>query len=271
MHTAPALLDLQRCFLDALYDANEAGPTEQLVDVGIEPAARVRIYRHSSELIHLEALRTTFPAVAALVGDAFFEQAAAHYRCRHPSRSGNLQAFGEHFPGFLERLPNVHQLPYLGDVARLEWRRQAAVLAGDSRALTRAEFDARLAALDGPVRMAFHPSMQRLVSRYPVLALWQYATEPTAERLTLPESGDRVVLWRSEGEVAMSAVDAASFACIDALARGDTLDAAHAAASVRDPFFDLPSCITSLVAAGLVTEIIPVQPEESSSCACSDI
>ncbi|TAL99456.1 MAG: DUF2063 domain-containing protein, partial [Rhodanobacter sp.] len=124
MRTAPALLDLQRCFLDALYDAEETGPTEQLVDVGIEPAARLRIYRHNSELIHLEALRTTFPAVAALVGEAFFEHAAAHYRCMQPSRSGNLQAFGEHFPECLERLPNVQQFPYLGDVARLEWRRQ---------------------------------------------------------------------------------------------------------------------------------------------------
>lgn len=266
MHTAPALLDLQRCFLDALYDATETGPAEQLVDVGIDPAARLRIYRHNSELIHLEALRTTFPAVVALVGDAFFEHAAAPYRGLHPSRSGNLQTFGEHFPEYLEQLPNAQRLPYLGDVARLEWRRQLAALASDTRPLTSAEFESTLAALEGPVRMAFHPSMQRFVSAYPVLALWQYATQPTAERLTLPESGDRVLLWRSDGEVAMAAIDTASFACIDALARGDTLDAAHAEASAIDPSFDLPSCITSLVAASLVTKISPVQHEEGSSC-----
>jgi len=271
MRAASALLELQRCFLDVLYDGQETGPAGQLVDVGLEPAARLRIYRHNSELIHLEALRTTFPAAFALVGKAFFEQASARYRCVYPSRSGNLQAFGEHFPEFLERLPNSHQLPYLGDVARLEWRRQVAALAGETRSLTLAGFESTLAALEGPVRMAFHPSMQRFVSRHPVLALWHYATQPSTGRFTLPESGDHLVLWRSEGEVAMAAIDAASFACIDALARGDTLDAVHAAASDIDLAFDLPACIASLVTEGLVTAITPVQYEESSSCACSGI
>lgn len=271
MRAAPALLELQRCFLDALYDVQETGPTDQLVDVGLEPAARLRIYRHNSELIHLEALRTTFPAAFALVGEAFFEQAAAYYRCVYPSRSGNLQAFGEHFPEFLERLPNSHQLPYLGDVARLEWLRQVTALAGETKSLTLADFESRLAALKGPMRMAFHPSMQRFVSPYPVLALWHYATQPTTERFTLPESGDHLVLWRSEGEVAMAAIDAASFTCINALAHGGTLDAAHTAASDQDPSFDLPSCIASLVREGLVTAMTAVQHEESSSCVRSGI
>ncbi len=265
MRTASSLLELQRSFLGALYDSREAGPEDRVVDAGLEPAARLRIYRHNSEQTHLEALRTTYPAVAALVGDAFFEHTAERYRSAYPSRSGNLQAYGEYFAEYLASLANTHSLPYLGDVARLEWRRQTAALAGEAQALTPAELPLALAAVEGPVRLTFHPSVHRFASAHPVLAIWRYAIQPSTERLTLPESGDRVVLWRSADEVAMAGVDAASFACIDALARGDTLDAAHAAASAEDPVFDLAQCIASLVKEGLITAITPVQPEEYPS------
>jgi hypothetical protein len=147
----------------------------------------------------------------------------------------------------------------------LEWLRQAAALAGEAIALTPARLDAALAAVDGPVRLTFHPSLQRLASRHPVLAIWRYAMHPSTERLALPETGDCVLLWRSADEVAMAGVDAASFACIEALARGDMLDAAHAAASAEDPGFDLAQCIVSLVKEGLVTAIVPVQLGERSS------
>ncbi|TBR72126.1 MAG: DUF2063 domain-containing protein [Burkholderiaceae bacterium] len=265
MRAASTLLELQRSFLGALYNNQEPGPAGRLVGAGLDAAARLRIYRHNSEQTHLEALRTTYPAVAALVGGAFFEQAAARHRSVHPSRSGNLQAYGAHFAEFLASLEDTHRLPYLGDVARLEWLRQAAALAGEATALTPARLGAALAAVEGPVRLTFHPSLQRFASRHPVLAIWQYAMQPCAGRLTLPETGDRVLLWRSADEVAMARVDAASFACIDALACGDTLDAAHAAATAEDPVFDLAQCITSLLEQGLVTAITPVQSEEHSS------
>lgn len=263
MQVLLSLLELQRRFLGGLCDSMETGPIDQIVAAGLEPAARFRIYRHNTEQNHLEALRTTYPAVSALVGDAFFEQTAARYRSTHPSRSGNLQAFGDHFSEFLTSLQNTQQLPYLSDVAQLEWLRRRATLAAEAKPLTLAEVDSMLAKVDGPVRMILHPSMQRLVSPHPVLTIWQYAIHPSSEHLTLPESGERVVLWRSEDEVAMAGVDVASFACIDALAHGESLDKAHALANDQDPAFNLPACITSLIQEGLITAILPIQHGEN--------
>ncbi|MDE2085597.1 MAG: putative DNA-binding domain-containing protein [Xanthomonadaceae bacterium] len=264
MPVAPALLELQECFLDALYDDQEVGPSESVVDAGLEPAARLRIYRHNSEQVHLEALRTTYAAVFALVGEAFFEHAVLSYRSAYPSLSGNLQRFGAHFSEFLEWLPTTHRFPYLGDVARLEWRRQAAALAVEAQPLTTAAIGSQLVAMDGPVRIVMHPSVQRFASTHPVLTIWRYAIAPAAERLSLPETGDHLVLWRSGDEVAMAQVDAASFACIDALACGSTLDEAHTAGCNRDSAFDLAACIASLVVQGLVVAIAPAHPEENS-------
>ncbi len=73
------------------------------------------------------------------------------------------------------------------------------------------------------------------------------------DRLTLPERGDNVALWRDGGEVAMAAVDDASFACVGALAQAATVDAAIAAARALDPTFDPEACVFSLAEHTLIT------------------
>jgi len=252
MRTAPALHELQRRFLAALYGEETHAPTA-IAATGLDAAARLRIYRHAGTRIHVDALCSTFPAVLALVGAAFFERTAARYRDAHPSRSGNLQIFGADFPDFLAILPEARTLPYLADVARLEWLRQHAALAGDAEPLTAAACGDALAHIDGPLRITLHPCVQRLASRHPVLTLWRHATQPDPGRLFLPQTGEHVLLWRDDGTVAMAVIDIATCACIDALARGFTLDAAHAEALRLDPGFELATCIADLVTRGLIT------------------
>ena len=135
MHTAPALSELQRRFLDALYDDRATGPLGEVAGNGLEPLARLRIYRNSCNEIQTGALRATYPAVLALVGTEFFEQSARGYRRAHPSASGNLQGFGAGFADYLASLSSLAAYPYLPDVARLEWRRQLAVLAADAESI----------------------------------------------------------------------------------------------------------------------------------------
>jgi len=91
-----------------------------------------------------------------------------------------------------------------------------------------------------------------------VLTIFRYAMEPSPEGLKLSGPGEQVVLWREDGDVAMATPDAASFACIEALARGGTFDAAHAAALAQDPSFDLAACTANLIANGLVVTLTEI-------------
>lgn len=253
MHVVPSLLEDQRRFLAALYNDAEPGPIEAIAGAGLEPDARLRIYRHSSALIHTQTLRTTYPALLALVGEVFFEQVAVRYRGAYPSRRGNLQAFGAHFADFLESLPETRALPYLGDVARLEWLRQQTALAAEASAQTATDFKNRLAKAEGQVRLVLHPSLQLFASPHAVLSIWRYAMHPAPEHLALPERGDNVVLWRDGVEVAMAALDDASFTCIHALTHAATLEVAIAEARALDPAFDPEACVASLAEHGLIT------------------
>lgn len=248
MPVALSLHDLQQQFMAALYDADAPGPVTAIAGNGLSATARLGIYRRSCAESHSAALRVTYPAVRALVGDAFFAQTARGYRRAHPSRSGNLQAFGAKLGDYLEAEPACRAYPYLPDVARLEWLRQATILAPNAPVVSADAFAACHAAA---LRMALHPSLHLLQSMYPVLRIWRYAMQPTPDALTLG-AGECVVLWREAGEVAMGAVDAATFACIAALRQGATLDAARAAGLAIDADFKIAECISSLLDHGVI-------------------
>lgn len=265
MPTAPSLLECQRRFMAALYSPDASGPVEAIAGNGLEPAARLRIYRHSCEGNQVNALRTSYPAVLALVGGAFFDQCARGYRREHASHSGNLQVFGGRFGDYLATVPQARELPYLPDVARLEWLRQRAVLAADAEALPSAAFERALAVRDRTLTL--HPSVQCLASAYAVLTIFRYAMAPGEEGLQLPDTGENVLLWREDGEVAMAALDAASFACIEALARGATLARSNTAARAIDPAFDQPVCLGTFAQRGLIVgSILNDNLRESVSC-----
>lgn len=252
MHAAPALPELQRRFLAALYDDAAPGPVDAIVGHGLEPAARLRIYRHSCSAIQTGALHTTFPAVLALIGEGFFDSTVHAYRRAYPSASGNLQSFGANFAEYLAGLPALAAFAYVPDVARLEWQRQLTVLAADGVPLPAVGVAQQLARAEGALTIGLHPSAHVLASSHPVLTIWRYATAPTSDDLQLAGTGEPVVLWREDGEVAMASPDAASFACISALARGLTLGDAYAAGQASDPGFDVSACLESLAAQGLI-------------------
>ena len=257
MHAAPSLPELQRQFMAALYDVNAPGPLACIAGNGLAPAARLRIYRHGCNETQTAALRTTYPAVLALVGAALFNQMARGYRRAHPSHSGNLQLFGDALAGYVETLPGCRSLPYLPDVARLEWLRQLTILAPDAAPIGPDALAAAIRGAGDSLRLVLHPSLHVLKSRYPVLTLWNYALRPGDERLLLGEVGESVVLWREDGEVAMGALDPASFACVAALAQGSSLGEVHQAAAAVDPDFELDTCLESIGEHGLIVGFRP--------------
>lgn len=255
MPVTPSLLECERRFLAALY-GDKAADTEALVaGNGLEPGARLNIYRHASEQTHADALRTTYPAVDALVGAVFFEQTALGFRSARRSQSGNLQTFGAGFAAYLETQPALNGLPYLPDVARLEWLRQETALAADAEYLSAEALQRALTHVGWGARVALHPSVRLLASRHAALTIWRYATHPTGARLALPPEGERIVLWRDGGDVVMAAPDGASFACIEALAGGATLQAARDRSRSIDAGFDATACLESLAGNGLIAAV----------------
>lgn len=169
----PALLDLQRAFRTALLtDAGEA-VAESIVARGIAPLARLGIYRNNVTANLTGALRLSFPAVERLVGADFFAAAAACFLAAAPPRQANLYDWGDAFPGFLHSFAPAASLPYLPDVARLEWAIGRALHAPSVPPLGVQALADLTADQQASVCFRRHPSVSLLTLAHPAHRIWQ--------------------------------------------------------------------------------------------------
>lgn len=257
----PSLRELQQAFAAALVDDPARGLQPWIAARGIDPAARLRIYRHAGYAIHVEALEAVFPVTRAFTGAESFDGLATRYTARHGSRSGNLQAFGDAFPGFLRAQPETAAWPWLGDVAALEALRQQCLLAADGNGVPHASADTG----EGPAWLRLSPHVRILRAGSPVLDLWRYGRAPHAVPRPDPAGGAQcVLLWREDLAVRACPVSDAQARFIDALCRGDDVVRALATAGADpgDPQL-LADLLHPLLEHALVCNAHPFPPAEA--------
>lgn len=169
----PTLLEVQQAMRRALADRDEVEAALHVVEDGISPAVRLDIYRNTSVGVLANALRLSYPAVQRLVGVEFFESAARLFIEEHPAQSAWLDEYGGDFSDFLSQLPSAATLPYLSDVARLEWAVTRALHAADADPLDVATLAKLDEAARACVRFVFHPSLSLIRCDCPADTLWR--------------------------------------------------------------------------------------------------
>jgi len=212
------------------------------------PASLAR-YREQAFAGWHAALSDAYPVVARLVGAAFFAEAARVYAEAFPSSSGDLHAYGEHFADFIAGYPHAADLPWLPDMARLEWALHRAQFAADAPA-----FDAgALAAVDperqGAIVLDLHPAVALLRPEWPLVAWWE-ANQPGRDGT--PDEGAAasagVLITRHEGAAAPHQVDDAEAIALEAWLSG--ADLASVAQRLGAEADRLPSMLSRLFALG---------------------
>jgi hypothetical protein len=188
------LAELEGDFARAVLDVGAAVPTPLARKVGGAPSRRFDVYRNNVYASLIDVLASRFPMVARLVGDEFFRTMARVYVEREPPRSPVLLRYGAGFADFVTDFPPAAPVPYLADVARLEWAWHAAYHAPDATPLTLAELaDAVHVAEHTP--LALHPSLHVVRSPYPVVTIWQLAAQKGEDEPTrcrgAPSAGRR--------------------------------------------------------------------------------
>jgi hypothetical protein len=154
--------------------------------------------------------------------------------------------------------PPAAGLPYLADLARLEWLRVEAWHAADADPLPLAEVAAQLAdeAALPALRLSLHPALRVLRSAHPVVSLWAaHQSEDVAGALGAIDfaAAEAALLVRDGLDVAILRIAPGAAAFIGRLQRGAALgEAAQAAAP-----FDLPATLGLLLRSGAVVAIMP--------------
>jgi hypothetical protein len=254
----PSLRELQRQFADALLAADGSAPARAGSAGGAE---RMAVHRRSVFANYRTALAATYPVVHRLVGTPFFEAAVDGFVHAHPSRSGDLNLYGAAFGEFLAGYAPAADLPYLADVARLEWTIDEVNRAADSTpapdivlgalAIVPAE---RAPALG--LRVA--PSCRLIRSEFPILRIWKVNQPEYSgdDRVALDEGADRLVVRRDARGIVLERISSGLFAWLEALSAGAPLAPAIESACGADAAFDLGAALQRCIGDGTITNVV---------------
>lgn len=245
--------DWSAALLEAIADPERREPPAAL---GLNPAG-LAVYRNNYRVGLMDTLAYAYPVLGQLVGEEFFSALAREYVKRHASHSGNLHRYGEAFGDFLDTFEHVQQLPYLADVARLEWQVHRAYYAADGAAPDLAALSAMLPEHWGELRFALADDVALIASPWPVATLW-LAHQPDSG-VALPQHLDghaeSALVTRTAGIVRVETVTPAPAAFLLALQHGATLEAATDAALEQDATFDLQATLGMLFGRAMVGAI----------------
>jgi hypothetical protein len=248
-------MNLQQRFVAALLDPERACPPELTTWNGSAPAARFAVYRNNLLSSLIDALGESFPVVRQLLGEEFFRAMAAIYVRNSPPRTRILADYGVEFPDFIDGFAPADSLPYLADVARLEWLRIRAYHAADARPLAMDELAAALASPDslGTLLLQLQPALGLLDSSYAIVSLWAAHQGALALADVDPYQAQCALVMRNGLEVEVIGIHRGDVRFIQALHQGQPLGCATQQAITLDQDFDLGACLAHLLRAGAIT------------------
>ena len=233
---APAettLAALQARMAAALLAADPAA--QQLPEVlfaGAQPGAvGLRVHRNTVLGTISNALRLSHTAVDRLVGEAFFDRMAVDFARAAPPRAPQLDDYGAGFAAFINGFPGTGALPYLGELARFEWR-----LAELGRLCVAPDGGPRLT-LEGGAQLQFVAPLRTHAARYPVDELRRAILAEDTGVLAAVDLVPReyhYALWRTTDGVKVRALSAPSARFVDAALAGADGPAALAAAAAAE-------------------------------------
>ena len=241
----PGWRELQACFGQAVLTGDFAALAPHVRQDGMAVTSRIKIYRNNSVTSLTSILAERFGVVEQLVGAEFFAFAAEGFIAQSPPAKPYLDLYGARFPAFLAELPACGELPYLADVARLEWKLFT---------VARAPFapPAGIEILNGldpaqamGLRLHPDPAIEYLSSPWPVDRIWQ-AHQGEMRELAISAAATLLELRRHDGQLLMRALPPAEFAFRSALAAGATLADAVTSALNQSADFEFAAALADL-------------------------
>jgi hypothetical protein len=169
----PALRELQHAVYRSLVAHDDDDAAVYIRADGVTAADRLSVYRNTFFGTLTNALRLSYPVVQRLVGVEFFETSAQKFIEGEPPRSAYLDEYGAGFGDFLEQFAAAASVPYLSDVARLEWAVSCALHAPDATPLDPAALRDVEQRDHERVRFVPHPSVRMIRADFPVDTIWR--------------------------------------------------------------------------------------------------
>ena len=230
-----------------------------------EKIERLSVYQNNYFASLNEVLTDIFPSIVKLVGEDFFKALAQKYWQAQPPSSSVLLTTAESFPSFLQEEPTLQTLPYIADIARLDYFYNQTYYAHEQEAVT-----AETLSEIPPTELAEHQlELQRSLiifeSKFAIFDVWQWHSsndENSAnntsgseqEHISYDEQ-QTVLLFQHQNTVEIFNIDPAFQKFLVTLQSGASLnEALHSAVEV-DCEFNATEAVSFLVSYQLIVSV----------------
>jgi hypothetical protein len=189
-------------------------------DVGV----RLGVYVGGYPARVQESLRETFPAVAHLAGVRRFSELSGRYVAALALHSYNLNDVGMELAKFLRSDVLGTDLPFLADLAELEWRVACAFHAHERAPLDPTPLGAWSDEQWEHAVLGFQPSVALVCSAWPIRELWASRETAVADiDIDLRDRSDRVLVRRCAMDVHCESLADGEARALEALLSGQPL------------------------------------------------
>ncbi|WP_445989540.1 HvfC/BufC family peptide modification chaperone [Chromobacterium haemolyticum] len=243
--------DWQAELLERIADPSLSAETA----LALNPAG-LAVYRNNYRVGLIDTLAFIYPVCRQLVGGDFFTGLARVFIGGHPSLSGNLHLYGAAFGDFVAGFEHARELPYLADVARLEWRVHRAYYAADAAPADSAALAAFPQQRWGELKLRPLPDVAALLSPWPAASIWlAHQRQPVELNVDLHSQPEAMLIYRLQGRVQVEIVGAGLAALLQAFRDGATLEAAVEQALAAEAGFDLQAGLLRLFQQRLIQDV----------------
>lgn len=242
-------------FVAALLNSAAVLPADIRSCNRVATSRRFAVYRNNVTVALIDALADCYPVVNALVGEDFFRAMAREFARLHAPPSPVMAEYGGDLADFIKTFAPAATLPYLSDIARLEWQRVLAWNAADATTLTAKDLSPLLSNPAQLIRTSwhFHPSLLLVESSFATVSLWlahQHANSSqiraSLDRLDLLQAESALVM-RQNLNVVVLKIQPAQAAFVTALQSGKNLGNAVNDGLTLSEHFDLAEIFGLLV------------------------
>ncbi|MFT3741682.1 MAG: DUF692 family protein [Gammaproteobacteria bacterium] len=190
----------------------------------LDTTTRLTIYRHSFTTALAQSLSHIFTVCQQVVGESFFGHMALAYVAKTPSTSPDIEEYGLDFADFIQCYEPAASLPYLPDLARLEWAWHKALRSPNYSPLSVHALQSIPDTQHAHVVFKLPPGSTLLRSPYPLLKIWQVHQDGSIHSaedamVDLTEGGVNLWIWREADRVCMQSLDEAHWQLLSAIAQ----------------------------------------------------
>lgn len=200
-----SLNHLQRNFIDSVFKL-DATCTQNILNQLDETALlstkeQLFIYQQSIHDGLINALQQIYPVCVKLVGDRYFYSMAKKYVLSTPSRSADLSHYGKSFSTYIKQHPVLTSVPYLSDIAKLEWAYHQIFHAKNETELNIESIYKYSAEQLTKCIFSLPISHHFITSHFPVDRIWEMHQSTSEDSLNIEESAGYYFVFRRSYEI----------------------------------------------------------------------